>query len=71
MNKTIIWDIFFNGRCYDQKIKMNDNETYTKCYEEFEQKLKTLCEGMPKAEKDNYLWDITMLQAGIDSAISE
>lgn len=26
---------------------------------------------MPKDEKDNFLWDIGLLQAGIGSAISE
>lgn len=71
MNKSIILDLVFDGRCYADKINMNNNKTYTKCYEKFEQKLKQLCEGMPKKKKDNFMWDITLLQAGIDSATSE
>lgn len=71
MTKELILDLVFSEQCYAEKIKMNDNETYTQCHEELEQKLKKLCENMSNEEKNNFLWDISLLQAGIDSATSE
>ena len=71
MDKSIIRELVFSGKCYADKINLNDNETYTKSCEELEQKLKKLCESMPKDEKFNTMWDISSLQADIEIAASE
>ncbi len=71
MNKSKILELVFSGENYAEKMKMHDNETYTKCYKELEQKLEKLCEGMSKDERHDFLWDIFMLQGGIESAASE
>ena len=71
MDKSIIWELVFSGNCYAEKINLDKDETYTKNYEELEQKIKKLCVGMTQEETENVLWDITMLQAGIESVASE
>lgn len=71
MNKDIILDLVFSGQRYADSIKIDDAETYTKCREKLEHKIKKLCKKMPKRERDDFLWDITLLQAKIDSVISE
>lgn len=71
MKKEMILDLVFSGKCYDDRINMNDNESYNKFYEDMEQKFKKLYEDMPKEEKDSILRDIDLLQAGMESAVSE
>ena len=71
MDKSIIRELVFSGKCYADKINMSDNETYTKSCEELEQKLKKLCEGMSKTEKYNTMWDFSSLQADIEIVTSE
>lgn len=71
MNKDIILDLVFSGQRYADRIKIDDAETYTKCREKLEHKTKKLCKKMPKKDRDDLLWDITLLQAKIESAISE
>ncbi len=71
MDKSIIRELIFSGKCYADKITLNDNETYHKDCEELEQKLEKLCEGMSKEEKFKVMWDISLLQAGIENMSSE
>lgn len=71
MDKSVICDLVFSGKCYAEKIETKESEANTKCYEELEKKLEKLCEGMTKEEKEKTLWDIDMLQADIASTISK
>ena len=66
MDKSIIRELIFSGKCYADKINLTNNETYMKSCEELEQKLEKLCEGMSKEEKFQVMWDISLLQSCIE-----
>lgn len=71
MDKSIITDLVFGEPCYAEKIKMNENKEYSRCYKEYEQKLEEICKDMPKEKKDKFLFDIPLLQMGIESEASQ
>lgn len=71
MDKSIIRELIFSGKCYAEKIEKKESETHTKLYDELEKKFTKLCEGMTKEEKHKTLWDIDTLQAELVNTVSE
>ena len=71
MDKSIIRELVFSGKCYAEKIERKERKAHGKYYDELEKKFAKLCEGMSKEEQHKTLWDIDMLQAELVNTVSE
>ena len=71
MEKSIILDLVFDGRCYGDNIVPARNEEYRKNSDEFEKILGKLLKDLPEEEKKKIEWDLSVAHSGMASVAAD
>lgn len=71
MEKSIILNLVFDGRCYGDEIEPLKQEEYRKNSDEFEKILEKLLKDLPAEEKKKIEWDLSVAHSGMASVAAD
>ena len=71
MDKSIILNLVFDGRCYGDDIAPSKNEEYRKNSDEFEKILEKILKDLPEEEKKKIEWDLSVAHSGMASVAAD
>ncbi|MDE5667681.1 MAG: hypothetical protein K2I29_05520 [Clostridia bacterium] len=72
MDKSMILELAFSDKSYDDRIKFADNKKLQESYDKFYEICDKLCKDFSKEEKHNIIWDIDLaMGAVVDVYINE
>lgn len=70
MDKSIIKDIVFKSEDYLKNVNVLNDKEYRDCTDKLNALYEKLCNGMSDEEKQQILWDVDILQGGIEAVVA-